>query len=84
MPEPVLDAVALRVLAFAHQQGIAIMLCALDVPRALIPAEVYDRDEEQLPLFAPDEDLSEVARGMRFARRRAETEPNAPAARYRA
>lgn len=44
MPEPVLDTVVLRVMAFAHPNGIEILLETLNVSRARFPAEVYNRD----------------------------------------
>jgi hypothetical protein len=71
VPEPVLDTVSLRVMAFAHPDGIAILLAALEAARARFPAEVYNRDEDLLPAGAADEDLSELARGVRYVRRQA-------------
>ncbi len=86
MPEadpPVVDTVVLRVMAFAHPQGLDILLQALSAPRARFPAEVYDWDEDAVPLSADDEALSELARGLRYARRQVETLPPAQAERYR-
>jgi hypothetical protein len=68
-PEPILDNVALRVMAFAHSDGIALLLAALNAPRARFPTEVYNRDEDALTLDADDTELSELARGLRYARR---------------
>jgi len=82
MPERVLDTVVLRVLAFAHPRGIDILLRALDAPRARFPAEAYNADEDALPLDERDEDLSELARGLRFAHRQTRDRPAAEAARY--
>jgi hypothetical protein len=72
MSKFVLDTVVLRVFAFAHPQGLEILLEALNTSRAGFPAEVYNQDEDHLPLNAPDEDLSELARGLRYARRQAQ------------
>lgn len=82
MPEPVLDTVVLRVLAFAHPNGLDILLEALNVTRARFPAEVYHRDEASLPLAQSDEGLSELARGIRYAQRQVLTLPPVQAARY--
>jgi len=86
MPEagpPVIDTVVLRVMAFAHPEGLDILLRALNAPKGRFPAEVYNRDEDVLPLTAHDDALSELARGLRYARRRAKTLPTAQAERYR-
>ena len=82
MPEPVLDTVVLRVLAFAHPDGIDILLESLNVLRARFPSEVYNQDEASLPLDESDEGLSELARGMRYAQRQSVERPTAEAARY--
>ena len=76
MPELVLDTVVLRVMAFAHPNGITILLAALDAPNARFPAEVYNRDEDALPIGADDAELSELARGLRYARRQAASLPS--------
>ena len=85
MPEasPVLDTVVLRTLAFAHPDGVDILLQALRVAHARFPAEVYNRDEAALPLDRADEGLSELARGLRYARRQMLGKPEAEAGRYR-
>jgi hypothetical protein len=77
--EVVLDTVALRVMAFAHPDGIAILLAALAVAAARFPAEVYNADEDA-PL--PDADVSELVRGLRFARRQIATLLAAQGQRY--
>lgn len=82
-PEPVLDTVALRVMAFAHPAGVDVVLTALAAARARFPGEVYDRDEAALPLAADDRGLSELARGLHHARRQVATLPAAEAKRYR-
>lgn len=82
MLEHVLDTVALRVLAFAHPQGVGILLKALAVPLARFPVEVYNQDEDARPLELADEDLSELARGLRYARRQASSLPAAAGRRY--
>lgn len=79
MSEVVLDTVALRVMAFAHPDGIDILLAALAVPTARLPAEVYNADEDA-PLM--DVDISELARGLRFARRQVAMLPAAQGQRY--
>lgn len=65
----VLDTVVLRVLVFAHPQGISILMEALNTKQACFPCEVYNQDEDNLPLSALDDDLSELARGLRYAQR---------------
>ncbi len=82
MPEHVLDTVALRAMAFAHPRGIDILLEAITSPAVRFPAEVYNQDEGALPMEADDEDLSELARGLRFARRQADMLPLVKARRY--
>ncbi len=79
MSEVVLDTVALRVMAFAHPDGIDILLAALAVAAARFPAEVYNADEDA-PL--PDADVSELARGLRFARRQVAAQPAVQGRRY--
>lgn len=78
-----LDTVVLRVMAFAHPEGLDILLRALNAPRARFPAEVYNQDEDALPLTAHDETLSELAGGLRYAQRRIQALPSAQAERYR-
>lgn len=83
MPEPVLDTVALRVMTFAHPDGLDILLTTLAAPRARFPAEVYNRDEDALAPDARDDVLSELARGLRYARHQAGSLPAPAAERYR-
>lgn len=74
----------LQALGCGHPDGIEILLTALVVPRARFPPEVYNRDENELPLTEPDDRrLSELARGLRYARRKSAREPFAEAERYR-
>lgn len=80
----ILDTVVLRVFAFAHPKGIDILLGALNTSQAAFPSEVYDLDEETLPLNAPDQILSELARGLRFARCKVQSEPRHKGQRYQA
>lgn len=82
-PEPVLDTVALRVMTFAHPAGVEIMLAALASQRARFPSEVYDRDEDAVPPGSDDHALSELARGLRYARRQAAILSADEARRYR-
>jgi hypothetical protein len=80
---PVIDTVVLRVMAFAHPEGLDILLLALNARRGRFPAEVYNRDEDALPPTALDDTLSELARGLRYARHRVQALPSAKAERYR-
>ena len=82
MWEPVLDTVVLRVMAYAHPAGIAILLDALGVARARLPDEVYNRDEDTLPLGENDRSLSELARGLRFARQQTQLPTSTRSQRY--
>jgi hypothetical protein len=77
--EVILDTVALRVMAFAHPDGIDILLAALTAPTARLPAEVYNADEDAPRM---DADISELARGLRFARRQVAMLPPAQGQRY--
>lgn len=79
----ILDTVALRVMAFARPDGIAIMLRTLAAASARFPAEVYNQDEALLPADSPDDsELSELARGLRFAKRQVTSLPPASASRF--
>ncbi|MBN3944019.1 MAG: hypothetical protein V7L21_19965 [Nostoc sp.] len=82
MPKFVLDTVVLRVFAFAHPQGIDILLSALKTSLACFPTEVYNQDENSLPPNVSDEDLSELARGLRYALRKAQTLPGLQGQRF--
>jgi predicted nucleic acid-binding protein len=73
MSKFVLDTVVLRVFAFAHPQGIDILLQALSTAQAVFPTEVYNLDEDTLPLSSSDDSLSELARGIRYVRRQTQT-----------
>lgn len=67
-PKPILDTNVLRHFSFAHPRGLDILLIGVGSPRAYFPAEVYNRDERRLPLEQQaDEELSELARGLRGA-----------------
>jgi predicted nucleic acid-binding protein len=79
---PILDNVVLRVMAFAHPNGLNILLQALSAPCLYIPAEVYNRDESTLPINQRDINLSEFARGLRYATRQTQTLPISQANRY--
>ncbi len=86
MPEdspPVLDTMILHGFVFGLEDGLDVLLTGLGVPSARLPAEVYNRDEESLPLSDGDEALmSEFAIGMRYAKRKAMTLAAREAARY--
>lgn len=82
MPEHVLDTVALQAMAFAARDGIEILLQGLGASKARLPTEVYNRDEESLPLTAVDDELSEFARGLRYAKRQTTLLPAAEGERY--
>jgi hypothetical protein len=73
--ECVLDTVVLRVMAFAHPDGIEITLTALRTLHVFCPAEVYNRDEDDQSLSDVDLTLSELGRGIRYARYQAGTFP---------
>lgn len=45
MDKPVVDTVVLRVMSFAHPQGIEILLEAINVSCGRFPTEVYNRNE---------------------------------------
>lgn len=79
---PVLDTVVLQAFGFGHPEGIGLLLRVLQVKKTRFPAEVYDRDEDALPLGEDDEDLSELARGLRYAKRQVRTRPPAEGERY--
>jgi hypothetical protein len=82
--EPILDTVVLRVMSFAHIHGIDIMLSALESSHARFPAEVYNRDEDDALLTDDALTLSELARGIRYARDRVTRASIPEQARYRA
>lgn len=84
MSKFVLDTVVLRVFAFAHPQGIDILLAALNTPQAVFPSEVFNLDEDSLPPDASDENLSELARGLRYARRQVQSQPGLSGQRFQA
>jgi predicted nucleic acid-binding protein len=81
-PKPILDNVVLRVMAFAHPNGLDILIQALSATCLYIPAEVYNRDESILPINQRDINLSEFARGLRYATRQTQTLPMPQARRY--
>lgn len=62
---------ARRVVAVAHPTGLDVIIGALAAPVVRCPAEGSNRDEAALPLSQADadQDLSELARGPRYARR---------------
>lgn len=60
---------ALRGFAFAHPRGLSLLLEVLGAARLYFPAEVYAFDEDA---FLPEEELSELAIGLRFARSQGE------------
>jgi predicted nucleic acid-binding protein len=82
MSKFVLDTVVLRVFAFAHPQGIDILLTALNTPQAVFPSEVFNLDEDSLPPNVSDENLSELARGLRYARRQVQSQPGLTGQRF--
>lgn len=82
MSKFVLDTVVLRVFAFAHPQGIQILLQALNTLQATFPTEVYNMDEDSLPPTSSDSSLSEFARGIRYARRQAQAIPGLKGQRF--
>jgi predicted nucleic acid-binding protein len=69
-------------MAFAHPNGLNILLHALSAPCLYIPVEVYNRDESTLPINQQDINLSEFARGLRYAMRQVQTLPMQQTHRY--
>ncbi|MDY7002776.1 MAG: hypothetical protein SWX82_02045 [Cyanobacteriota bacterium] len=63
----IIDTVVLRVMAFAHPEGLNILLEALNASSARLPSEVYNLDEDDCSLKGKD--LSELAKGLRYAKR---------------
>jgi predicted nucleic acid-binding protein len=82
MPEYVLDTVVLQVMSFSDPDGVEILLQGLATTKVRFPAEVYNWDRDSLPLDVADDDLSEFARGLRYAVRQTRTLPAAEGARY--
>lgn len=82
MADPVLDTVVLQVFGFGYPHGLDLLVQVLGVEQARFPAEVYNEDEEALPLYRGDEELSELARGLRYAQRRVKEAPQKEATRY--
>jgi predicted nucleic acid-binding protein len=82
MPEHVLDTVVLQAMTFSDADGIEILLQGLGSSHARFPAEVYNRDEDSLPLPAADDELSEFARGLRYASRQIRLLPALDGERY--
>ena len=78
--EPVLDTMVLQAFGFGHPKGIETLSRVLQAERARFPAEVYNG--ETLPLGEDNEDLSELARGLRYARRQIRTRPATEAERF--
>lgn len=70
----------LQAFGFGHPEGIETLIRILLVERARFPAEVYN--DETLPLTKDDEDLSELARGLRYANRQIRTQPATEAERF--
>jgi len=82
MTKIIIDTVVLRVMSFAHPQGIEVLLDAINVSCGRFPTEVYNRDEDSLPLEANEEELSELARGLRYAQRRIQQLPPTESRRF--
>ena len=78
MSKKILDTVVLRVMSFAHPRGIDILLEALNISSACFPTEVYNGDENSRPLEEEnDPGLSELAIGLRGAKRKIQQSPSA-------
>lgn len=82
MAEYVLDTVVIQVMTFSDPDGIAILLQGLEATKARFPAEVYNQDENALSLDTADDELSEFARGLRYAARQVHRLPAAEGQRY--
>ncbi len=80
--KPIVDNVVLRVMSFAHPNGLDILLAAIDSRLLLIPAEVYNFDQSSIALNESEESLSELARGLRYATRKVNELPLREAIRY--
>ncbi|WP_146109952.1 hypothetical protein [Salinibacter sp. 10B] len=72
----------LQAFGFGHPGGIELLLRILQAENGRFPAEVYAADEGELSLGEDDEDLSELARGLRYAKRQVQTLPPAQGERY--
>jgi hypothetical protein len=81
-PPPVLDTNILRSFVFAHPAGLEIVSRGLRCAVVQTPLEVYASDEDSAGLEQTDEDFSELGRGLRMARRKANDLPSAEALRY--
>jgi predicted nucleic acid-binding protein len=81
-PKPIADNVVLRVMTFAHPNGLDILLTAISSPSLIVPAEVYNFDESSTPLEQSEERLSELAKGLRYATRQVRDLPMQQASRY--
>jgi predicted nucleic acid-binding protein len=75
------DTVCLRVMSFAHPQGIQILLNGLNTQSVRFPAQIYNWDEDSIPIEENDDHLSELARGLRYAQRQI-SKPSGQQARY--
>lgn len=78
--EPVLDTMVLQAFGFGHPKGIETLLRVLQAQRTRFPAEVYNG--ETLPLDGDNEDLSELALGLSYAKRQIRTRPATEAERF--
>lgn len=82
LARPILDTNVLQHFAFAHPDGINILLKGIKNQSAYFPREIYNQDENELPLENHDVELSELARGLRYAKRRAMNPSDEKASRY--
>jgi predicted nucleic acid-binding protein len=88
--KPIADNVVLRVMTFAHPDGLDILLAAIyseatDTSASaciIVPAEVYNCDELSIALDRSEENLSELAKGLRYATRQVRDLPLHQALRY--
>ncbi len=77
---PILDTMVLQGFSFATANSLDILLIGLEISTVFCPEQIYNCDEDQ---DAPDQDLSEFARGIRFFRRGSQLSPSSEANRYK-
>jgi hypothetical protein len=88
--KPIVDNVVLRVMTFAHPDGLDILLAAISLevseasprPYLIVPAEVYNFDQSSVLLDQSEENLSELAKGIRYATRQVRDLPQLAAMRF--
>lgn len=85
MPEsepPILDTMILQGFSFGMPDGLDILLTGLGVPVVRFPEQIYNRDENSIPLGDDHSHLSELAQGIRYFKRKSLALPAREAVRY--